>query len=76
MEQTSVSEETGRIAEAALQTAEWSGDDEVTSSEDDVATPVVVDGRRQGDANLGIDSCVDRIDGDKLEAFADPHGFR
>ena len=46
MEQTSVSEETGRMAEASLKTPEWSGDaHHVSSSEDDVATPAAVDGR-------------------------------
>ena len=46
MEQTSVSEETARIAKAALKTAEWSGDpNEMTSSEDDFATPAAADGQ-------------------------------
>ena len=46
IEQTSVSEETGRIAEASLKTAVWSGDaNQVTSSEDDFATPAAVDGQ-------------------------------
>ena len=46
IEQTSVSEETGRIAEASRKTAVWSGDaNQVTSSEDDFATPAAVDGQ-------------------------------
>ena len=46
MEETSVSEESARIAAAVARTKHWDrGAEEVTSSEEDYATPVATDSR-------------------------------
>ena len=68
MELTSVSNETGRIAEASRKTAEWSGDAvPATSSEDDFATSAITDGQRVPEASGVFDYAIWLVDRLTLE---------